>query len=161
MRKIIALGIMLLFLGMTISSSTGFNLEKQSTVATLDGNTLYVGGSGPGNYSKIKDAYNAANPGDTIFVYSGIYYEFIDIDKTINLIGEDKDITSIIWNSKYGPVLRIGSPDVVVREFTLYNPNPNLAIYIQISNKGINTSISNCIFYNSPLHFDDYTVGMK
>jgi hypothetical protein len=37
MRKIITLGIMLLFLGMTISSSTGFNLEKQSTIATFEG----------------------------------------------------------------------------------------------------------------------------
>jgi len=61
MRKIITLGIVLLFLGMTISSSTGLYLEKQSTVATFDGNTLYVGGSGPGNYSSIQDAIDDAS----------------------------------------------------------------------------------------------------
>ena len=68
MRNIIVLGIMLLFLGMTISSSTGFYLERQSTIATFDGNTLYVGGSGPGNYSSIQDAIDNASDGDTVYV---------------------------------------------------------------------------------------------
>jgi len=69
MRKIITLGIMLLFLGMTISSSTEIYLEKQSTIATLGGNTLYVGGSGPGNYTSIQDAIDDASDGDTVYVY--------------------------------------------------------------------------------------------
>ncbi len=32
MRKVLAIGVILLFIGMSISSSTGFNLEKQSTI---------------------------------------------------------------------------------------------------------------------------------
>ena len=79
MRKIIALIVMLLFLGMTISSSTGFNLEKQSTIATLDGNTLYVSGSGPNNYTKIQDAIDNESKGYTVFVYSGTYSENLKI----------------------------------------------------------------------------------
>jgi hypothetical protein len=35
------------------------------------GNILYVGGGGPGNYTKIQDAINNAINGDTIFVFSG------------------------------------------------------------------------------------------
>jgi len=69
MRKITTLGIMLLFLGMTISS-TGFNLEKQSTV-----DIITVDDEGDGDYTSIKQALNNANPGDTIEVYSGMYYE--------------------------------------------------------------------------------------
>jgi len=63
MKRFLTIGIILLFIG-SISSSTGFNLEKQSTVATLDGNTLYVGGSGPGNYTKIQDAIDNASDGE-------------------------------------------------------------------------------------------------
>ncbi|UCF12921.1 MAG: caspase family protein [Thermoplasmatales archaeon] len=46
MKKILTIGITLLFIGMTISPVTGINLEKQSTMATLDGNTLHVGFDG-------------------------------------------------------------------------------------------------------------------
>jgi len=69
MRKIITLGIMLLFLGMTISS-TGFNLEKQFTT-----DVITVDNEGDGDYTSIKQALNNANPGDIIEVYSGTYYE--------------------------------------------------------------------------------------
>jgi len=42
-----------------------------------NGKTLYVGGSGPNNYSSIQKAINFAEPGDTIFIYddSSPYYE--------------------------------------------------------------------------------------
>jgi parallel beta-helix repeat protein len=59
------------------------------------GNTLYVGGGGPGNYTKIQDAVNAANGGDIIYVDSGTYYENIAISKNITLTGEDRDNTVI------------------------------------------------------------------
>ena len=47
------------------------------------GTTLFVGGSGPGNYSSIQAAIDDANPGDTVFVYSDSspYYEQITVDK--------------------------------------------------------------------------------
>ena len=46
---------------------------EQSSMYTRNGKTLYVGGSGPGNYTKIQDAINNAIDGDTIYVYSGTY----------------------------------------------------------------------------------------
>jgi len=57
----------------------------------VSGNTLYVGGSGPGNYTRIQDAINDASNGDTVFVFSGKYFEDLTINKSIQLIGEDKD----------------------------------------------------------------------
>lgn len=59
------------------------------------GNTLYVGGIGPGNYTKIQDAINSASSGDIIFVFSGAYYEKLDIAKDVTIIGENKDSTFI------------------------------------------------------------------
>jgi hypothetical protein len=74
MKRIHALGIILLFIGMSISSSTGFNLEKKSTIS-LDRKTLYVGGRGPGYYTKMEDAIDDASDGQKgIFLNSHIAY---------------------------------------------------------------------------------------
>ena len=58
---------------------------------------LYVGGSGPGNYSRIQDAVDNASSGDTVFVYddSSPYYESITINAGISLRGEHRNTTSI------------------------------------------------------------------
>ena len=68
---------------------------------TISGSILYVGGSGPNNYTNIQDAINDASDGDTIFVYddSSPYDESIIIDKSIQLIGENK-YSTVISGSK-------------------------------------------------------------
>jgi len=89
----------------------------------LDGkNILYVGGYGEGNYSKIQDAINAAKDGDIIFVYddSSPYYENIIINKSISLIGENKEATIIDGNKK-GDVVKIISNGVKISGFTIRN----------------------------------------
>ncbi len=68
-RKCLAVGIILLFIGTAVIPSTAQNIEK----STSRGNTLYVGGNGPGNYSIIQDAVDNASNGDMVYVYSGVY----------------------------------------------------------------------------------------
>jgi len=95
--KIFAIGIILLFICVNVKSSFAIdNLKKNSTIVS-DGYILYVGGSGEGNYTKIQDAIDNASDGDTVFVFddSSPYYENVVVDKSINLIGEDKDTTII------------------------------------------------------------------
>lgn len=82
------------------------------------GNTLYVGGSGPNNYSTIQGAVNAAQSGDTIYVYSDIYNEHILINKTITLVGEDKE-TTIIDGSLADNCIKITADLVVIDSFTI------------------------------------------
>ena len=67
----------LLFLLPTFDSYTVFY--------PIEGNILYVGGSGPNNYSKIQDAINDAMPGDTIIVYPGLYIENLYIYKSLKI----------------------------------------------------------------------------
>jgi len=90
--------------------------------ATLipNGKTLYVGGNGPHNYTKIQNAINDAEDGDTIIVYPGIYYENIIIDKSINLIGKNKYNTVIDGNYR-GDVVKITRGEVKLSGFTIRN----------------------------------------
>jgi parallel beta-helix repeat protein len=64
------------------------NFEISTSVKAA---TIYV----PADYPTIQKAIDAANPGDFVFVSIGSYYENIVIDKTITLIGEDKETTMI------------------------------------------------------------------
>ena len=98
---------------------------------------LYVGGDGPGNYSNIKDAIDNASDGDTIFVYSGTYYEHIVIDKMIDLKGEIRDDT-IIDGSNTGNVVKITADNVSIADFTIQHGG--IGVYIVYSS---NHSICN------------------
>lgn len=82
--------------------------------------TLYVGGTGPGNYTQIQDAINDSSDGDIIYVYHGIYSENIVVNKSIALIGESKDNT-VIDGSLTGTVVTISTDRVIISGFTIQN----------------------------------------
>jgi pectin methylesterase-like acyl-CoA thioesterase len=76
--------------------------DTQSVKA--DPNTIYVDDdniSGPWDgtpehpYQNIISALEHASANDTIYVYNGTYYENVIVDKSINLIGEDRNSTII------------------------------------------------------------------
>jgi parallel beta-helix repeat protein len=84
---------------------------------TVRATTLFVGGAGPGNYTTIQTAINAANPGDTIFVYSGTYDGFT-INKTLSIQGEDMN-TTIIEGGGSGDVLLVTADWVNITGFVV------------------------------------------
>jgi dihydroxyacetone kinase DhaKLM complex PTS-EIIA-like component DhaM len=114
-RKLSAILIIFVFLVLNIATSTAVILEE-SDIIFSEGNILYVGGNGPGNYSEIQDAIEDANNGDTVFVFSGIYSADIIIDKSIYLIGENQK-TTIIENGKNG--IMIIADGVLIERFTI------------------------------------------
>jgi len=87
------------------------------------GNTLYVGGSGPGNYSSIHNAIVAASERDTVFVYNGTYYENVVVNKSVNIIGENKETTIIDGGGWFGVgyVFKIMADQVNISGFTIKN----------------------------------------
>jgi len=107
MKKLLVSGVIVLFIGMTISSSTGVYLKEQSIKPMSSGNILYVGGNGTGNYSTIQEAIDSASDGDSIFVYSGTYFERVKVNKSISLLGENKGTTVIDANGKDVPILSL------------------------------------------------------
>jgi len=92
-KKILVIGITILFLGTCITQSVAIDSVKKSSIPISSGNTLYVGGGGPGNYTKIQDAINEASDGDTVYVYddSSPYFENLIMETSINLLGEDRN----------------------------------------------------------------------
>lgn len=93
---------------------------------------LYVGGGGPGNYSTIQSAINAATNGDTVYVYSGIYNENIKIDKSLILIGENRSVTTIKGSSLNATVI-ISGESVILQGFTITNDGSQEGIYTSTS----------------------------
>ncbi len=106
-NKTLVIAIVFLLIGICANPSFGTILERESKNPLSIGNTLYVGGSGPSNYTKIQDAIDNASNEDTVFVYNGIYYESLEVDKSINLIGEDKYTTIIDGSNNTYPDTRI------------------------------------------------------
>ena len=116
-RKEMVMIIVLLFIGTCIIPVTAQKIEKPSQ-PTSRGNWLYVGGSGPGNYTTIQSAIDHANPGDTVFVYSGLYFENVLVDKPLDVRGEERN-TTIIDGGSSGDVVKITSDSVNLYTFTI------------------------------------------
>jgi len=82
--------------------------------------TWIVDDDGPADFHTIQGAINGTNPGDTIYVYNGTYYEHITVDKSLTLIGENK-CTTIIDGSLNGTVIKMVADNVRISEFTIRN----------------------------------------
>ena len=75
----------------------------------------------PDDYSTIQEAINAAIDGDIVFVKRGIYNETLVVNKTISLIGEDREATIIDAQKAYTQVIAIKGNNITVANFTLGN----------------------------------------
>jgi len=118
---------------------TNFQIYERAS-----GKILYIGGSGEGNYSIIQNAINISSDGDVIFVYSGVYYENIEVNKSITLVGENKDTTSITGKNLQN-VITINAPWVNLTGFTIQN---GLVSGIRIESPGNCNIYQNIIYSN-------------
>ena len=139
--------------------------------------TIYVDDDGGADYTKIQNAINAANPGDTVFVYNGIYNETLKIDVSINLIGEDKEKT-VIDGRGVGNIIEVTADDVSISGFTIQHSGPHMrhaGIYVCKTNyyeediiynvtifgNNINNNVSTGIYllcvYNSNIYENNIT----
>ena len=109
MKKKLILSVVFLLISVIIIPISANNIESTFRQSS-NGNILYVGGSGEGNYTKIQDAIDDACDGDTVFVFddSSPYYGNVVVNKSINLIGEDKN-TTVIDGSGVGGVVFVSA----------------------------------------------------
>jgi parallel beta-helix repeat protein len=165
-KKILILGIILLFLGVCFTSSNAIDNVKRSKLFFYEGKTLYVGGTGPNNYTTIKEALLDSIHGDTIFVYNGTYYENIEVDRAINLIGEDRNTTIISGLNQSTPV-EITSRFVNFNGFTVQDAVWGMRVYSNdniihnnvITNNRFALSLRNCHYntiINNRIEINDF-----
>ena len=133
-NKLKNLGICLIVIGLFLTSTQTISALPQPLIPrpTVSSGTFYVGGGGPGNYSTIQSAINAASNGDTIFVYAGTYSENIIIDKSLTLIGQDRNIT-LIQGNNLNQTIEITGEGITLREFTIKNDGTQDGIYTSTS----------------------------
>ena len=103
-----------------VLSAISFITTTLNKAEASNGAILYVGGSGPGNYTSIQSAIDDANDGDTVFVYNGTYYENVIINKTINLLGDDRN-TTIIDGMETEDVVYLSADMINISGFTIQN----------------------------------------
>ena len=166
-KKILVIGIIILFLGTCITPSVAIdNPIKPISI----GNILYVGGSGPDNYTKIQDAIDDASDGDTIFVYNGIYYENLVIYKKIYLLGEDPHNTIIDGYQQEFVIIIIGkSNGTQIKRFAVRNTSyGGYGIFINSGHQEITISyniIQDCYYgigswYNTLLSINNNFINI-
>jgi parallel beta-helix repeat protein len=158
--------------------SIGYNVNIPDNIEqpSIRGNTLYVGGSGPNNYTRIQDAIDNASDGDTVFVYNGVYPNYVwnycvAITKQISLIGQNKYNTIIDGNNIFlGCNILVSSNYVNISGFTIQRNNngsaididrlQNVIIYdtiIQDNEDGLDVmGATDCIFYNNIISNNEY-----
>jgi parallel beta-helix repeat protein len=133
-KRLTSIGIVCL---LVITGLLGFITFKSNVASAV---IIYVG-SGPGNQTdSIQDAIdNYANNSDTVYVHSGIYFENVWVDKTINLIGEDRT-TTIIDGGGGGGIVSIWAADWVnISGFTVTNGQSGIQLL----------SVHNCRVFNN------------
>jgi len=146
-RKWLAVGIILLFIGIcTIPSITSEQIRGK-TVITIDDEP------GDADYTSIKDAVNHANPGDIIEVYSGMYNEANILIMISNLtlkgipyeLGSGNDTGKpFIKTSSTASIFSITADNVNISGFRMDKDNGQYVPVIKID-------ASNCIILNNTI----------
>jgi len=91
--------------------------EEPPTRPDTTSRRLYVGGNGLNNYSRIQDAIDNADKGDTVFVYKGRYMENLLVNKSISLVGENK--TQVVIDAGDSDGIKVTADNVEITGFTI------------------------------------------
>ncbi len=154
-KRIISIYIILILI---ITGFIGILLFNESMKdGGVEAATIIVDWNGGGDYKKIQDAINAAKAGDSIYVWAGIYYENIIVDKNITLIGNGMANTTINGSGNSN-VVEITADWVNITGFTIINNGENTGIRVSYSD---HCKIQDCNFSNNSdgiyLYYSHYT----
>ena len=87
--RMLRVGMLLVFAGALLI------LVLAASSDEAEGKSWYVDDDPGADFERIQDAVDAAEDGDTIRVYEGTYYENVVVNKSVSLIGNGSDVTTI------------------------------------------------------------------
>lgn len=124
-RTASVIAVALLFAGVfsALKFSSGDMLNVDALISQSPfsiGKTWFVDDDGPADFHIIQEAINVASAGDTIFVYNGTYCEHVIVNKTVSLIGESRNITTIDGGGE-GYAVELAADNVAVSGFSICN----------------------------------------
>jgi parallel beta-helix repeat protein len=143
-RKLV-MGLIVLFVGGFIAAEA-----TRGTIIYADDNG-FCGGNTP-CYTTIGLALNAANSGDTVYVYNGTYSENVVVGKSIHLTGQNKEMT-IIDGGGSDDVVHVLADSVSIRGFTVRNSGTTSMEHYWDSGIELdysdNSEVNSCIFHDN------------
>lgn len=122
MRSKLVLGIVLtLLVSGVINAIFGISVSTSFPVQNIDTGLSYL---------TIQQAIDAAETldGHTIVVASGTYYENVNVNKSLSIVGENRD-TTIIDGSGKGIVLYVTANRVRISNLTVQNGQYGIRLY--------------------------------
>ena len=139
LKKGLVFGIVLLFIGMFAIPVPGIifrqNYDPPEVVYVDDDYNSSTPGWGYDHFDNIQDGIMAVQINGTVNVYSGAYYGYVEVFKSLKLIGEQAS-TTIIDGKNLSDVVRINEDWVSISGFTITNGSNGItcsANNIQIS----------------------------
>jgi parallel beta-helix repeat protein len=118
---------------------------------TLEQYPVYV------KYPSIQEAINNATDGDTIYVSSGYYTEHLSVNKSIALIGENRDTTTIDGTAN-GTIFYVKSDNVSISDFAIQYSGCSCSGYSGVDTESYHQNIN--ITHNTILR-DGYGIHLN
>lgn len=144
MRKIYSMCVCIsIILALFMIIDLGFEIKMSAM-----GDVITVDDDGGADYTSLQDAVNDSQDGDIIYVYAGDYYGSVTIQKSITIIGENRETTKVHGGgpgNEYVAIL-IGSAtdNVTLQELYIISSNRGIDIW-----DSTNISILHCKFYGA------------
>jgi parallel beta-helix repeat protein len=112
-----------------------------------------ISGWGVDHFDTIQDGINNVSEGGTVYVYNGIYYENIVINKSITMIGEDKATTIIESDGKRDGV-NIAIDNCTIQNMNISNSRQHAGVKILANRTTLTNNVLHGNYYgiwiNSP-----------
>ncbi|MCK4613171.1 MAG: right-handed parallel beta-helix repeat-containing protein, partial [Thermoplasmata archaeon] len=127
--------------------------EENRTIWYVDDDAPDEGnGSREHPFNKIQDAIDAAEEGGTIYVWKGVYYENVVVNKTVNLVGNGSADTKI-YGGGNGDVVVITADKVIISGFRVTNSGtiPGDA-GIKVTSNNNTISSNNCSYNRNGIY---------
>ena len=131
LKEHVSILIISLFMLWFFSYNISGNTIQWGIASTESGTVIHV----PLNFTTIQAAVDNANSSDTIVISSGTYRENLIIDKSLTLIGEDRD-TTIVDGLGFGDAISIRSDSVTITSLTVINNGTGIRTAIAVNHHG-------------------------